>query len=52
LRDFNARTREEGERINIKKEEEKEIETRFRDKKVKKEGKRLLDYIKKIHSQF
>jgi len=52
LRDFNARTREEGERISIKKEEEKEIERRFRDKKMKEEGKRLLDCIKKIRSQF
>jgi len=45
---FNAKTREEEERISIKKEEKKEIVRSFRDKRVNKEGKRLLDCIKKM----
>lgn len=44
-RDFNARTREEGGRVGLERDE-KGLERRSMNKKMNKEGKRLIKYIK------
>lgn len=43
--DFNARTGEEGGRMGEEEEEEEGTERRSKDKKVNREGRRLLEWI-------
>jgi len=44
--DFNARTGERGGRVSMEEEEDEEMERKSKDRKMNKEGRRLVDWIR------